>query len=353
MEQELVDVQMRVEAVDPTSDPDWDRQVLTHPAANAFHSAAWSRVLAATYGHQPCYLRCTRAGRLLALVPFMEVQSFLRPRRGISLPFSDFCDALIFDPQCEEELFQRIGRISLERGWRHIDFRGAGCVPANAIPAVSFHSHRLDLTGGPEAVASRFRPSVRQALRKVARSPLTVSIEHSESAMRLFYPLHALTRGRHGLPPQSLSFFLKIHRELIARQMGFIVVVRLDGRPIASMVFFHWGNTAIYKFGASDKAFQQLRPNNLAMATGIQTLAAAGAETLHFGRSSLANDGLRRFKLSWGSEEGQLHYYRYETAGGAWRSSRDRTEGFHLELFRRLPASLNRLAGTLIYAHLD
>src|SRR5690606_18824921 len=117
MEQEAVAGQMSIEFVDPTVDSDWDREVLSHPAANAFHSSAWARVLAATYGHQRLYLRCSRADRLLALVPFMEVQSLVRARRGISLPFSDFCDSLLFDPHCEEELFRRIGQIAADRSW--------------------------------------------------------------------------------------------------------------------------------------------------------------------------------------------------------------------------------------------
>ncbi|MEA3213052.1 MAG: hypothetical protein QOE70_6109 [Chthoniobacter sp.] len=346
-------VQMTTELVDPTEDANWDRQVLSHPRANAFHSAAWARVLMTTYGHRPVYVRCTKGDRLVALVPLMEVQSLLRARRGISLPFSDFCDALLFDPSCEEECYLRLGAMAPQRNWRYLELRGTGCVPASATPAVSFYSHQLDLRGGPEAVSGRFRPSVRQALRKVGRTPLTVSIEHSEAAMRTFFPLHVLTRRRHGLPPQSLSFFLNIHREIIAQKMGFVVVVRLEGRPIAAMVFFHWGKTGIYKFGASDKSFQELRPNNLAMSTAIQSLAEAGSETLHFGRSSLSNAGLRRFKLTWGATEEMLHYYRYDIRRGEWGASRDRTEGLHTELFRRLPSMLNRLAGSLIYAHLD
>lgn len=345
---------MQVDVIDPATDPDWDANVLKHPGANVFHSSAWARVLTATYGHRPIYLRCTAQKRLIALVPCMEAESFLRPRRGVSLPFSDFCDTLLFESCAQDQLFAKACEIAAERHWHHIDFRGSGCVPDSAVPAVTFFAHKLDLRGGTAAVTERFRPSVRQALRKANRNPeLSVSIEHSENAMRLFFRLHSLTRGRHGLPPQSLAFFLNIHQEIIAKGLGFIVVVRLNGEAVSAMVFFNWGKTGIYKFGASDKAFQGLRPNNLAMAAAINSLAEAGAETLHFGRSSLLNAGLRRFKLSWGSTEDSLHYYRYECQSGKWGMMRDHTEGFHTEVFRRLPASLNQVAGALIYAHLD
>jgi lipid II:glycine glycyltransferase (peptidoglycan interpeptide bridge formation enzyme) len=218
---------------------------------------------------------------------------------------------------------------------------------------VRFYSHQLDLRGGYQHVQNRFRPSVRQALRKTERGELTACVDQSEQGMRTFYALHVQTRRRHGVPPQSLSFFLNIYREIIQRSMGFVVLVHAGTRPVSAMVFFNWGRTAIYKFGASDKSFQELRPNNLAMATGIKSLADSGSETLLFGRSSLSNAGLRRFKLSWGAGEKELNYYRYDSASGDWGRTYDRTEGLHTELFRRLPTSLNRLAGALIYSHLD
>jgi hypothetical protein len=171
--------------------------------------------------------------------------------------------------------------------------------------------------------------------------------------MREFFHLHSITRARHGLPPQPFSFFLNIHREIVAQDLGSVVLVRLERQAIAAMVFFHWGKLAIYKFGASEKAYQHLRPNNLAMWEGIRLLAARGFEILHFGRSSIGNEGLRRFKLSWGAAEQMLHYYRYDAVRKCWNTTRDRTEGLHTRLFRLLPAPLNRLAGRVIYSHLD
>ena len=342
------------ELVDPTTTSDWDHQVLGHHKANVFHSAAWARVLMKTYNHRPTYLRCYQGNHLIALVPLMELQSLFRPRRGISLPFSDYCDPLLFEPASEGLVFRELCRVSTERNWKYLELRGSGCVPPDGVPAVSFYSHQISLKDGFLGAASSFHPSVGRALRKARRSDqLSVEIDDSESAMRTFFPLLALTRRRHGLPPQPLAFFLHIQREILAKKMGFIVLVRLLGKPIAAMVFFHWGRTALYKFGASDKHFQEHRPNNLAMAAAIQRLTEVGSETLHFGRSSLSNAGLRRFKLTWGATEGALHYYRYSMGTAQWETTLDRTEGVYTKIFKHMPLAFNRVAGRLIYPHLD
>jgi lipid II:glycine glycyltransferase (peptidoglycan interpeptide bridge formation enzyme) len=345
--------QSEVVVVDPLQVAGWDAMVQKHPEANVFHSSGWCRVLVQTYGHRPLYLRFGSEDAPAALVPLMEVRSLITGRRGVSLPFSDFCDALHFCRGTEPQIFSTIEALAQEHRWRHFELRGGGFVPPSAQPALSFYAHKLDLRGGSEETYRRLRSSVHRALRKPRPAALAISISSSEAAMRTFFHLHAITRGRHGLPPQSLSFFLHIHREIIARGMGSIVLVELDKRPIAAMVFFHWGRQGIYKFGASDKNFQALRPNNIAMWEGIRLLCNKGAHTLHFGRSSMGNEGLRRFKLSWGATEELLHYYRYNAATHTWGTTQDRTEGVHTRFFKMLPPTLNRVAGKILYAHLD
>ena len=167
------------------------------------------------------------------------------------------------------------------------------------------------------------------------------------------YKLHVRTRRRHGAPPQPQSFFINIQRHLISSGLGFIVLVECQKNPIAAAMFFKLGRHAVYKFGASEERLQELRPNNLAMSEGIKYLAKGDAETLHFGRTDKENEGLRRFKLSWGATEEEIGYARFEMAGGSWKHSRDSRSTLYKRIFRALPTSLNRLAGAMIYPHLD
>ena len=48
---------------------------------------------------------------------------------------------------------------------------------------------------------------------------------------------------------------------------------------------------------------------------GIQLLARTGVEKLHFGRTDSENDGLRRFKLSWDTQEETIDYFRVDPSG--------------------------------------
>jgi CelD/BcsL family acetyltransferase involved in cellulose biosynthesis len=342
-----------IEAVDPLSDRSWDRDVASHPDATLFHTAAWARVLHRTYGHEPTYLRFYREGNLVALLPLMDVRSFVTGRRGISLPFSDFCGPLIFGTEGVDLLFPPLMEMGRERKWKYFEIPeskpGGGEFPASG--GETFLGHSLDLRVGEEELLRRVKSSVRRALRKSERNGLSVEVTNTRQALREFYRLHAQTRRKHGLSPQPLSFFLNIGEDVFGAGLGFVVVARLGAQSVAANVYFRFGKKAVYKFGASDPKFQASRGSNLVMWEGIRFLIRDGAESLHFGRTSLGAEGLRRYKLSWGAKEEQFSYLKYNLSPGGRRNFAAALGG--RIPFRRLPLSLNCMAGALLYPHFD
>jgi hypothetical protein len=345
---------VEVRIVDPCGDPNWDRLVLSHSAVNIFHRTAWAKVLCKTYGHRPIYLHLYRGGQLIALVPMMEVTSPFTGRRGVSLPFSDFCEPLLFAECRPDSLMEALLELGRERRWRYFELRGGKeMLPECAVAAEKYFSHKLDLTVGLNELFARFQSPVRRAIRKAENAGLTAEVSRAWEAVMDFYKLHARTRRRHGLPPQPLSFFRNIHEEIVRTDLGFVVLAKMGPKPVAAAVFLHSGEAALYKFGASDERLQELRGNNLVMWAGIQQLLKKGLKTLYFGRTSTGDEGLRRFKLCWGSEEGPIEYFRFALRRQAWEVDRQNGFGLHNQLFGRLPLVVNRLAGALLYSHLD
>ena len=137
--------------------------------------------------------------------------------------------------------------------------------------------------------------------------------------------------------PNRSSFFRNIFDEVIRKGSGFVVRAILGSRCVAAAIFFQFGRAAIYKFGASEAASQAARGNNLVMWEGIRFLARNGCESLHFGRTSLANGGLRRFKLGWGTTEKLIRYFQWDTAAGQWVSRCDHSKGLHNAFFANMP----------------
>ena len=84
----------------------------------------------------------------------------------------------------------------------------------------------------------------------------------------------------------------------------------------------------------------------------IKRLAQRGCRTLHFGRTELGNEGLRRFKRGWGAIEEVIPYRRFYGPAPP-RPAEKKASALPNFIFRRMPLPINGLAGALIYPHLD
>ena len=184
------------------------------------------------------------------------------------------------------------------------------------------------------------------------RKGLTLTMSQSAAALAEFYRLHCMTRQGHGVPPQPYRFFEKIHEHVISQGLGHVVSAEYEGRIVAASVYFHFGQNALYKYGASDKAYQWLRPNNLVMWEAIKWYSQNGYRSLCLGRTELSHTGLRQFKTGWGADERLIRYLKYDV--GADRYVEDTpqqgTPAYH-RVMSRMPVPLLRLAGSILYRH--
>jgi hypothetical protein len=283
----------------------------------------------------------------------MEASSWLTRRRGISLPFTDECAAMGDDPAVIQALAERVLRHGESKSWTTWEYRG-GRAPFDGAPASqSFHGHKLDLTGNATELFSRLDGTARTAVRKARQHGVTVEFSTDSEAMRIFHHQLCETRQRHGLPPQPFRFLASIQRHILGQGLGWVAVARHGNTPVASAVFFHFRQTAIYKFAASGHAFRHLQANHLVLWQAIERYAQNGFSTFDFGRTSLSNPGLRRFKLAWRPKESAIDYVKYDFRRRRYLELQtDLAAGWHNRIFRILPQPIGRAIGALAYRHM-
>ncbi|HEY1788678.1 MAG TPA: GNAT family N-acetyltransferase [Verrucomicrobiae bacterium] len=338
--------------VNPVQTSDWGVLLAGFSNYSFFHSAAWAKTLESAYGYTPVYLTVEEAGAVRSLLPLMEVNSRFTGRRGIALPFTDECGPLYDDDAWAHRLIQSAVALGKSRGWKSVEFRGGRELFPSAPAAVSFHGHRLNLEEDEDVMFAGLDGSTRRAIRKAEKGGLTVSVSGRMDALKTFYSLHCKTRRRHGLPPQPFEFFSNIYRHILSRDQGVVVTAHFQNRPVAASVYFHSGSSAVYKFGASDDSYQQLRGPSLVMWEAIKRLARSGVRTLEMGRTSVANEGLRRFKLNWGAREYKIEYVKYDLLRNTFVTDTDAATGWHNQVFRAFPLGLSRMIGAALYRHL-
>jgi len=346
-----IDRNLETNLVNPLEEANWDELVLTCPEHSFFCCQAWARVLSQTYGFSPCYLVRRQGDRLSAMLPMMEVRSWLTGRRGVGLPFSDYLPWSARPGKEEEQLVNEALDLGRERSWKYVEIKGGCSGLVGARPALRFWKHHLDLRAGEQSLLSGLKSSARRAIRKAEKCQVTVKKSTAIESVRIFYQLHCQTRKRHGVPPQAFSFFANIAEHVLARNFGHVWIAYYRDQPISAAIFAHFGKRALYKFGASDFRCQHLRPNNLLMWEAIKHYATQGFESLDFGKTALANEGLRRFKKSFSPVESELSYYRYDLLKERFVNYSDPIANRVAGCLRRMPVFFLRMMGRMLYRH--
>lgn len=341
----------QVKVVDPLQDGQWNRQLEACRDATIFHTSNWARLLAESYGYRPTYLALLREGALKGCLPVVEIDSVFTGKRGVSLSFSDYCGALAQEPADFKLLFDRLVELGNAQSWRYAEFRGEGFL-CGETPARIYTHHLLELEPDEAALHSRLRESTARNIRKSVKEGVRVEITDALEGVREFYRLHCLTRKRHGLPPQPMRFFDKLHRHVIAEGLGFTAVAGQGGETLAAVICLHFGSHAVYKYGASDERFQQLRANNLVMWEAIRKCAREGYRFFSMGRTDLDNQGLWTFKNGWGGCSSKLAYHRYDFASSRFVADPEPDLERYRAIFRKLPVRVLRVLGALAYPHL-
>ncbi len=340
------------ELINPLEQENWNNLLISKPGYSFCHTSNWAAVLSKSYNYKPFYLCTRKENTFISLLPVMEINSALTGRRGVCLPFTDMCEPIAKNAQQFQELFDQAVVMGRKRKWKYMEIRGGEKYLSAEKPSQSFFGHTLDLSCGQQQLFSNLRNSTRRNIKKAQNEKVEVSISNSLTAVKDFYRLNAMTRKKHGLPPQPYKFFKHLYDQVIARDMGFVATASLHGQAIAANVYLNFGKEVIYKYGSSDKAFQHLRANNLVMWEAIKWSCERRFQSLSFGRTEQGNEGLMQFKAGWGVKPYQIYYYRYDLRKNVFTSDSSDINPLFNKIFSKLPIPLLNILGRILYRHM-
>ena len=282
----------------------WQAFAETRPDALAFHHVCWQQALAEAYNFEWQAWGLVKGGEVVAGAPFLASRTLTGSRKLGCLPFSDHVGPLAATPEDGAAYWEALSEHQF-RPFAKVVVRTVG--PEPPVPSTSdWVRHRVDLTD--HLANSPFPSSVRRNLRKAEKAGLEFRLETDPSAMAVFYRLHVLTRRRLGVPVQAKAYFRKIQERIVSGGLGFVATVHDGPRVIAAAVFLGFAKSLIYKYGASDPEALALRPNELLFARAIATAREMGYDHFDFGVTKVSNEGLRRFKMKWGSREDPVYH---------------------------------------------
>jgi hypothetical protein len=343
---------LKIQIINPVTYHGWDEVLLTNNQSTFFHTSAWAKVLHESYNYKPLYFTLIETSKLKILLPVMEIKSFLTGSRGVSLPFTDFCQPIAENEKAFNETFKEVINYGRNANWKTINLR---CCDSNlrtmTFPFETFLTHNLDLSKDEREVFSTFRNSTKRNIKKAVKKGVQVYIKNTLASVKEYYKLHCITRKSHGLPPQPFYFFKKIYEHIISQGKGCVALAKYQEKFVAGAVFFHFENQAIYKYGASDPKYLNIRPNNLVMWEAIQWYCQNGVKTFNFGRTERQHKGLQQFKRGWGTTEEIVNYYKYLLITDSFVKNSSMIKSSN-SFFHNIPIPLLKFIGNQLYRHM-
>jgi Acetyltransferase (GNAT) domain len=365
--------------IDPVRDPRWADLIARHPQASLFHTPSWLEALHRTYGYRPVALTSAPPGAdLVDGIPFCEVKSWISGSRLVSLPFSDHCQPLLQNMEDLAPFTEHLRRDCNRLRWEYVELRLAGQTnfgpqsPNAPVKSEGQHEensavslndsvsgfakydeynfHKIDLRTDLKTLFNSLHKScIQRKIHRAEREGLAYEAGRSESNLTKFYRLLLLTRRRHGLPPQPLTWFRNL-RDCLGEGLT-IRIASQKSQPIAAILTLQYKGTIVYKYGCSDAAFHSLGAMPMLFWKTIQTGKQHGAQELDLGRSDLDNQGLTAFKRHLGASCSELTYFRLgrdrnhaSTSVLPWQIARS--------VFARMPGRLAQIAGSVLYRHM-
>jgi CelD/BcsL family acetyltransferase involved in cellulose biosynthesis len=275
----------------------------------------------------------------------------------VSLPFSDHCEPLVESPRDRELLLAASAETLHQERLRYLEVRPARPLTDTIVSwhtADSYIFHELDLRTDLDTVfANLHKSSTQRKIRRAEREGLNYETGHSQELLEAFWGLLLITRRRHGVPPQPKKWFHNLI-DIFGDELQIRVAFK-DCHPVAAILTLRHKDTLTYKYGCSDKTFNNLGGMHLLFWRSIEEAKREGLHAFDLGRTDPGNSGLITFKDRWGSASSALTYLRL-SALPAPEVPRKRDSAWPGRIAKgvvsRLPDRLLRMAGSLLYRHI-
>jgi CelD/BcsL family acetyltransferase involved in cellulose biosynthesis len=279
-------------------------------------------------------------------------------RRIVALPFSDYCDPLVWDREHWNRLIAELVEEDCPLVVRCLH-NSLPTTDERFILVKQAKWHGMDLQPDLDTLWHGLHDSSRRAIAKAQRAGVVVRIAEQEEELQEFFDMHLRIRKyKYGLLAQPYSFFINIWRHFIKEQRGILMLAVYQSEIIGGVMFLEWRDGLYYKFNASEpfrlaQRPNDQRPNDLLVWHGIQYGKAKGYRYLDFGLSDWDQEGLVRYKRKFATEEKAISFLRYALDGSTTQLEQQLrdllTELTNLFIDESVPDTVTARAGDVMY----
>jgi FemAB-related protein (PEP-CTERM system-associated) len=320
----------------------WARYVCEARGGTVFHDPAWCAAVERTFGHRPLHRVALRGGKLVGVLPLMEMRSLLAGRMLVSVPYGNY-GGILGDDECVISALAEEGELlAQQRAARVLEVRSIEAVAPGWETVDRYETFERRL---PASVAEWecFLPQHARAAARQARE--NVEIRHDPQQLPELWQLYSRSMRRLGSLNYPLRFFTELQR--LFGKCAWISMAYQGRRPIAGVFSLVWGDTVTPYIQGVDERIRVRGAVNLLYLSIMERAVSCGLRRFDFGRTRKGNVGAAAFKRNQGFRPRPLGYQRYVPPGQRAPDLAPDSARYQLarRIWRRLPLRMTRTAG--------
>lgn len=300
----------------------WDR-IVASLGGGIFHSHAWARYQVDLSATRALYLLCRDAsgepaGVAVTLVHESRTPVLSRFLRDLTFTAHPLTRAHAIEPATAlMEEGERLGRrLGCARLW--LGSFGSGRSPILPASRGFLETERIefvaDLTTGVDAVWQAIDKKQRERIRQLERKAVAVTVETGRDALTALQSLRGSTQRKRAARGQGYSLAAgerlddAIERHLLRGDLARIFTARVEGQPVAAILYATFAGRAYSMFSGSSSEGYRLGAQSLLYWAAVQRFHGEGFVELNRGGGPGAAEspehplhGIYQFKLRLGT----------------------------------------------------
>jgi lipid II:glycine glycyltransferase (peptidoglycan interpeptide bridge formation enzyme) len=118
----------------------------------------------------------------------------------------------------------------------------------------------LDLTQSEDDLLADMNQSTRRKIRLADKRGVTVRPAQSTADFQTLYDLYSVTGDRQDFTIRPADYYLDLWQSFIKAGLGQALIAEFEGKPLAGLVLFHFGQKAWYFYGMSSNQHRDKQP---------------------------------------------------------------------------------------------
>lgn len=319
----------------------WDAYVRAHSDGTLYHLSGWKNAITRTFGHRPSYFVALEGDTIVGVLPLFSIKTLFSGRKLVSIPFAMYGGILADSAELEQSLVDFAQNLYQREKADFLEYRYVHDRKMNLAKNEHYVYYVKQIEDSDEAILTavprKSRATIRNAYKKFGLTSRT-GID-----MDTMYRLYSINKRNLGSPAYPRKFFETLVDEF-GKDAGMLFVY-YNSTPIASVLYFVYGDTVMPYFSGADKTHYHLGGNNVMYYELLKFARAQGYRYFDFGRSRVGT-GSGNFKKNMGFEPEPLHYYTYthkKTVPNISPSNKKFNAA--MELWSRLPLPIANFLG--------